>query len=347
MKRSVLLAVLLVALILGAGAVLYERLFESGPTTATVDPDPVTTPAPPDLAPEPAATIDGGSLRGGALATRAPDAGPARAEPGQPQQAEVVSTRGHVQARSADGKWAPVAVGQRLNADESVRTGRNGEANLRFGEGIEVRLSPRSEFSVREIGEGLSRIRLEEGHVAASVSEDGQRVLRVEAKGSDAVAESGGGTFGVVTDGRGQLTVATSTGRVKLSAKGKSVDVEAGTASTVTKDSDGPSAPRPVPKSLFLKVADVPQRRTNRKATTVEGSTDPGSLVRVGDKIAKVDARGRFKVRVPLEDGKNRIAVSVLDAAGREKSYALPEIVVDRERPTIETDMQWGGGGTQ
>ena len=39
-----------------------------------------------------------------------------------------------------------------------------------------------------------------------------------------------------LTDGRGQLTVATQTGSVKLSARGKTVEVEAGT--TVTRVPD-------------------------------------------------------------------------------------------------------------
>lgn len=99
-----------------------------------------------------------------------------------------------------------------------------------------------------------------------------------------------------------------------------------------------------MPKSLFLKVADIPKRRTNETTTTVEGTTEPGSVVRVGGRLAQVDERGRFRVKVPLEDGKNRIVVSVLDATGRQKSYLLPEIEVDRERPTIDADMRWGGG---
>ncbi len=325
MRRSVAVTLVLVALILGGAALLYERMFE---------PTQVDSAAPP--------AEDAGPVRTASTAAP-PDAGPAIVA--TDQRATVVSSRGRVEVRGADGAWSPVAIGRELASDESVRTGRNGEANLSFGDGIEVRISPRSEFAVRELQADVARIRLEEGHVAASVDPSKSRALQVEAKGSDALAESKGGSFGVVTDGRGQLTVATQTGSVKLSARGKTVEVEAGTTSTVTADGDGPSAPREIPKSLFLKLQDTGKRRTNRTVTTVEGETAPGSVVRVDGLLAQVDSKGRFRVKVKLKDGKNRVSVNVLDAMGREQSATSAEIVVDREKPKIETNMKWGGGG--
>jgi hypothetical protein len=97
-------------------------------------------------------------------------------------RAELTTARGAVQARGADGKWRDVAAGELLNADDGVRTGRNAEAVLRMGDGVEVRLSPRSEFTVRELSAEVSKIRLEEGHVTATVNEDGKRVLKVAAR---------------------------------------------------------------------------------------------------------------------------------------------------------------------
>ena len=256
-----------------------------------------------------------------------------------------MASRGLVEVQATDGSWQPVAVGQELGADQAVRTGRNGEANLAFGDGIQVRVSPLSEFAVRDLQEDLTRIRLEEGHVAATVDPDKQRLLQVEAKGSDAVAESRGGEFGVVSDGKGQLTVATKTGSVKLSSAGKSVDVGAGETSTVLGEGIGPTAPRAIPKSLFLKLQDPRDRRINRNYTVVEGVTTPGNLVRVEGRLAKTDTKGRFKVKVKLSDGSNRVSVNVLDASGRKETSKTGEIIVDREKPKIETDMQWGANG--
>lgn len=256
-------------------------------------------------------------------------------------RAEIKSTRGNVQTRTGDkGPWRAVGLGDRLTTDASVRAGRNSEAMLRMGNGVEVRLSPRSEFTIRELNDEVSKIRLDEGHVTASVDENGKRVLRIAAKGTDAEAESKGGEFGVVTDGNGQLAVATTTGSVKLSAGGETVDVAAGQTSAVT---DGkPAAPSAIPPSLFLKVAGLGSTKTNQTSVTVTGQTDPGSVVRSGEVVAKVDEKGRFKVQVPLKDGANTVAVEVVDAQGRSKTQALPPITVDRVKPSIEAETTWG-----
>jgi hypothetical protein len=50
-------------------------------------------------------------------------------------------------------------------------------------------------------------------------------------------------------------------------------------------------------------------------------------------------------VKTRLKDGSNRVSVNVLDASGRKQTAETSEIVVDREKPKIETDMQWGEGG--
>lgn len=328
MRSSVVVTVVLVALILFGAVLLYPRLFD-GPDDA----QPTTTPG----------TDAGPVTLAEAGAFPKQDAGVE--SPVLEQRATVVSTRGRVEVRGKDGAWVSSAVGQQLGPDEAVRTGRNGEANLAFGDGIEVRISPRSEFSVRDLQKDVSRIRLKEGHVAASVDPTKSRALQVEAKGSDALAESKGGSFGVVTDGRGQLTVATETGSVKLSARGKTVEVEAGTTSTVTTDGDGPTAPKAIPKSLFLKLQDPNAKRTNQAVTTVEGETTPGSVVHVDGELAQLDSKGRFRVKVKLKDGSNRVSVNVLDAMGRQQAASSDEIVLDREKPKIETNMTWGGGG--
>ncbi|MBI1946141.1 MAG: FecR domain-containing protein [Deltaproteobacteria bacterium] len=255
-------------------------------------------------------------------------------------RAEITALRGSVQARAAQGGWADAAVGQRLASDDSVRAGRASEATLRLGDGVEVRLSPRSEFTVRELSAEVSKIRLDQGHVTASVDEGGKRVLRVQARGSDAEAESAGGQFGVVTDGSGQLAVATSTGSVKLSAAGSTVEVAAGETSAVT--GGAPSAPRPIPSSLFLKVGALGPQKTRELSTTVSGAADPGSVVSVGEQVARVDDKGRFQVKVPLKDGQNQLAVDVTDATGRTKTAALPPITVDRAKPAIEAETTWG-----
>jgi hypothetical protein len=325
MGKSLVVVVLLALVVLGGAYFIYQRSMgdpgRTGHNGHDVSARATTTDAGTRVDDGAGAAVDGGVV--------------------VDNRAEIVSARGNIQTRAGDkGPWRAVAAGDRLNTDDAVRAGRNSEATLRMGNGVEVRLSPRSEFTIRELNDEVSKIRLDEGHVTASVDENGKRVLKVAAKGTDAEAESRGGEFGVVTDGNGQLAVATTTGSVKLSAGGATVDVAAGQTSAIA---DGrPAAPTAIPSSLFLKVAGPPSSKTNQTQVTLTGQTDPGSIVRSGDVVAKVDEKGRFKVQVPLKDGANTVAVEVVDAQGRTKTQALPAITVDRVKPTIDAETTWG-----
>lgn len=320
MTRSLALAGALVVVLLAVAWVVYGRTVgNDGPTTVS-------------------RTLDAGTTQSAGTGEASGDGG--TAAPPVDARAEITELRGAVQTRAGQSPWADAVPGQRLGSDDSVRAGRASEATLRLGDGVEVHLSPRSEFTVRELSAEVSRIRLDEGHVTASVDEQGKRVLRVQAKGSDAEAESSGGRFGVVADGTGQLAVATSTGTVKLSAAGQTVEVAAGETSAVT--GGAPSAPRPIPGSLFLKVGALGPAKTRDLTTTVSGQADPGSLVKVGEQLARVDDKGRFQVKVPLKDGQNQLAIDVTDATGRTKTEKLPAITVDRTKPDIDAQTTWG-----
>jgi hypothetical protein len=97
-----------------------------------------------------------------------------------------------------------------------------------------------------------------------------------------------------------------------------------------------------MPSSLFLKVGELAATQTNQTATTITGTTSPGALVRIGDQVSTSDARGRFAMKVPLRDGRNDLAVEVIDATGRRQDRALPPVTVDRVKPPIDAAVQWG-----
>jgi hypothetical protein len=327
MTRAVV-GVLLVGLVVVAVALLVDRaaFTDSGGVTTS----PISPTGPVVAERGPAATAD------------TADAGDSAEQPAaEVSSAVLVHIRGTVSVRGADGAWRPARPDEALGVDDHLRSGRNSEATLRMGNGVLVRLSPRSELSVRELTEAMARVRLEEGHVTATVEGSSGRTLRVQAKGSDAEAESTDGSFGVVTDGKGQLAVATTTGRVKLTAQGESVEVGAGETATVLEGA-APTSPTATPNNLYLKLGKLAATQTNKTNTTVEGTTSPGAVVRVGDVSTTSDNDGRFALRVPLRDGKNDLAIEVTDALGRQQDQRLPAVVVDREKPKIDAAVQWG-----
>ncbi len=319
MKGAIAAVLLIAGIVIGVGIALSDSIVgDDQPTVVVREPPP---PPPPSPAPSTSASVDAGVAAA-------------------PQNAVVVAIRGKVLVRHGNGAWADAELNAELGLEDAVRAGRNAEVTLRLGDGVEVKLSPRSELSVRELTEAVSKVRLDEGHVTATVTAGG-RALRVAARGSDAEAESKGGTFGVVTDGRGTLAVAATTGTVRVSAAGAAVDVHAGEATTVSAGAT-PAEPTASPSSLFLKLGALASTQTNQTSTTVSGTTAPGALVRVGDAVVTADGSGRFSMKVPLRDGKNELSVDVVDASGRHEDKRLPAVIVDRVKPPIDANVQWG-----
>lgn len=325
MKRALLLIVLL-GLVVGGGFVVYRMLFPEETGNLGLPASDAAVAVDPSTLADAAAAVATGSEDGG----------------GTPARAAIVDVRGLAQKRQPDGRWTPVAAGEQLTLDDAVRTLGGGAMLVRLGNAVQVRLTPHTEVTIRELTERASRVRIEEGRIVAEVNPQGKTVLRVEAKGSPATAEANSGSFSMISDGRGQVAVATTAGSVRLSAAGTAVEVPAGQAARVEGQA-APSAPVAIPRALFLKVA-APQREIQReRETTITGTTTPGSLVRVGGQVAQVDTKGQFKIKVPLKEGSNSIDVQVTDVAGNERQEKIPPIVVDTREPAIEnTEVRWG-----
>ena len=139
MTRAVVVVIALALAIVVFGAVAYQRLFDDD-AAATVGPAPV----------DPALMVADNPL----LQPNKPTAA-------APAQGMVVrAVRGAVQVKSGDsGAWRDADAGTALAADDVVRAGRGAEATISLGDGVEVKLSPRSELRMREISEALARVR--------------------------------------------------------------------------------------------------------------------------------------------------------------------------------------------
>jgi hypothetical protein len=254
----------------------------------------------------------------------------------------LVSSVDHIVERrtGVQGPWAAAQPGDKLGQQDAIRTRKGGRAVLSIGEDITVDVANDSQFAIAEITRTLSNIRLEEGRISARVAEDGVSVLKVGVAGSQAVAETNAGAFSVLRNQDAQVTVAATDGRVKLSARGKSVEVSSGQQSVVAPD-ETPSTPAKIPPSLFLKIHTAIPSRLNRKQTDIEGVTIPGAVVTIRGVNVPANPDGTFRAAVALNEGRNEIVVAVGDVMGRSSKRALPTVFVDTQAPKVKSEVTW------
>jgi hypothetical protein len=247
---------------------------------------------------------------------------PARQEP-RIEEAIVVAVAGNVVRLSPTGGTSALAVGQRLRADDSVRTGRGAHTDLQVGARSRLTVAEGSQLTVREITEKVHRFRLRRGRIAVDYQADGARLLRIESAEGGAVAETKSARFGVLSTGTA-VAIATETGAVNLTAETKTVEVKAGTQS-VAAAGKAPSGAEPIPAKLLLKVADAApaQEGGEKLCAEVAGTAPEGSEVLVDGAPAAIAEDGRFRVRVPAAPGKTSVLVSIRDASGRETTRTV------------------------
>ena len=230
-------------------------------------------------------------------------------------EAVVTASRGKVElSRGASGAWSAAKVGDRLGAQDALRTDV-GEADVAV-EGVKLRLHDSSKLEMKAVDRHALRTRVH-GSVESEVDQSGK--LDVEIADSDAVAHSEGGHFFVTADGKSVVAVASVTGSVRLTSKGKSVDVNKGQVSRIDTPDASPSPPADALRRVLLAVQWPNARETNQATVPISGRVEPGSRVFVQGQPVTVESGGTFRAEVPLKQGKQKIAVVTVDALGRRK----------------------------
>lgn len=245
--------------------------------------------------------------------------------------ATVVAVVGRVEKR-AGSSWVEVRTGDRLTAQDTIRTAKFASATIDVGASVVI--DDRTEITIGEITETVSPVVLTEGRVSTNAGARGGQIIRVSTRDTEAVAEADAGEFDVLSSGKGHVTVAARTGSVRLTAKGAEVIVTEGTQSMV-RTGEAPTAPAPIPSSLFLKVAaaDTDTR------TTLRGETVPGAVVDIDGQRAIADENGQFTGEVPVKKGENVIVVLVEDALGRSEKKVIRRAAPPP--PKLETEVEW------
>lgn len=324
MARRILLGVLGATLIVGLGLLSRELL------SARSVPAPAPAPA---AAPALAST-----------AAAAPPATPAPAAeedeaPRAELEARVNQVSGNVEVFLPDeGRWRGVSVGQTLGPDAVLRT-KQGRAVLGIGPGVAVSVSPASQFRLRELSTRLSRVRLEGGHVTASVDGAAGSELVLQVLGSDAEARTRDGEVAVLHAANGRVTVASSRGQTQVTSAGSAVVVSEGQQSEVTPGRP-PPAPVAIPGKVFIKLSQGQARKLSQRSTLVEGETTPGALVSING-VEAVTSGGRFSVTVPLREGDNDLEIVARDVLGRQSRKRVAGINVDSQPPDVRGKVRW------
>lgn len=227
-----------------------------------------------------------------------------------PREALVSAAAGQVELRRGSA-WTPVAPGDRVRAQDALRTAADGRADLDIGARDHLHVAENTEVKVAELSDAVHRFRLARGRIAAAYEAEGERVVQVEDATGGAVAEARGGRFSALS-APGTFAVSAQTGTVNLRAAGVAVQIAPGEQSMVAQGL-APSPSAALPRALLLKVAAAGGAAT--PCAALEGSATPGTELLVDGEVAPTDAAGRFRVE-PRRRGAD-VRVVARDASGR------------------------------
>lgn len=242
---------------------------------------------------------------------------------------------GTVEIRSLAGEWRVAMPGAALEPGSDLRTAAGASAALDYGDAVHIDLAPESEISFDDSDEETTSVVVRDGLVTADVQPNSGRRVRVATAKGDATAETRDGRLHVLADETGRLQAAVSRGQATVSAQGRTVELAAGSQTTV-EPGKPPAEPSLVPASLLLKVKWPPEGTTAKRRQIVSGTTSPGSRVRVGGTVVVADARGNFRALVELDEGSNELSAMVIDVLGRVEKSTSPMIRVDSKAPGYE-----------
>lgn len=249
--------------------------------------------------------------------------------------------RGQVRVRrgGSDAGWELATTGMILKPTDGVRTEDESEAVLLGAQLWDVKLEPGTEIEVGELNASISKLLIETGMAKATVRGGGRHTFEVRAARSDAIARTDGGVFTIASNGAGTVAVGTQSGEVQLSGRGRVVIVREGQQSLVQPGQE-PTAPAPIPSSLFLKVALPPRSLVNTRRMVLVGTSEPGALVEVGGHVVRADQRGRFETTLGLHEGKNALQISARSVGGLTRASAHQvEVDTDVKAPTIDPGL--------
>ncbi len=257
---------------------------------------------------------------------------------------KVVSVAGSARWSQGEGEeWTKLAAGELLDNEDTVRTDPHSRVTLRVGEESKIELAESGELSVGKASSRSRKFRLLQGRISVDYKEKDRR-LRIENEDGSTAAETEEGIFTVLNTGT-TVAVATKTGTVDLFSGGQQVAIRAGQQAVAAAGTL--SRPGQIPLDVMLRVVDPGCRVQRESFIVLKGKTDPGARVMANGASGKVHSDGRFLIRVPLKQGKNRIVVVTKDLFGNKREQTFPCVTVNPGASIKKVDINWGPSGRQ
>ncbi len=239
--------------------------------------------------------------------------------------------------RRAITEGAVVTAGARLeSAAGSSLTLRHGKsAALTLHEGSALRVVRHAATTELELQHGVVR----------ADSGDALLAFEVRAVGVAQVVRVAGGSAGVLTDGKGSMTVSVLAGVTRLRGE-RELEVPSGF--TVSAGPEGVGEPRASGSELALELQTVGAIPPGVRQVELVGRTAPGVLLEIDGVPVEVAADGSFRHLSSFDGQPRRLVVRVRDALDRhsERVVALapapakPSEKAPQLRP-IETEWEW------
>lgn len=255
----------------------------------------------------------------------------------------VLRIDGTAERKSRGGQWSPMAQGDILSVEDSVRTKEESTLLLGLGTSSTIELNNASEIEVRELSGAVQRLGLVKGRASVDYRANGDRILNIENSDGTIVAKVDEGKFSILNNGR-LVAVATETGSVDLSSDGQHVTVPQGMES-VAVYGEAPTKPYQISAGAYLKLSAGACRQQNENIAIVRGAVSIGSVVFINKHSIKINTDGSFIASVHLLSKNNKVTMKTTDVWGKTVSRTLVCLKPRVKAPIKKIDIDWGTKG--
>ena len=236
---------------------------------------------------------------------------------------------------------APLEPGMTIHVSSVVRTGKDGNASLQYGDGANLMLLSDATMKVLNADRSGVRVELQEGTMSARVR-PGMPPLGITNRGRSVNATDA--DFTVMVNRGGSLSAVATQGQLSLQGFGTTSSLQANQILRAAPQSEAVVAA--ATESLLLDVEWPEQEKTRAGEMELTGRTDPYASVILGTGPEAIEVRadrdGNFRATVPLEEGDNALQLKVQDVLGREATQQHT-VRRDSTAPVMEAaEVVWG-----